>query len=200
MGKQAFGTEYIAKICQVTRPTVGRWIEEGKLPSFRTGGGHRRVWGDDLVRFLDELNIPVPPELRAGAAPLRILVVDDEEKMRAVIQRTLRQYYPDAELFEAGDGFEAGRKVGQLAPALVILDLRLPGMDGYKVCQSIRKDPDLRRVRILAISGDPTEGAGGRALEEGADAFLAKPFLPEELVRSLEALMRSGASRGPGGA
>ncbi|MEK7704558.1 MAG: helix-turn-helix domain-containing protein, partial [Myxococcota bacterium] len=57
---KALGTTEVARICHVTPPTVGRWIEDGKLPSFTTGGGHRRVWVADLVAFFREHNIPVP--------------------------------------------------------------------------------------------------------------------------------------------
>src|SRR3989344_3812773 len=111
MRKKTFGTHDIAKICQVTPPTIGRWIEEGKLPSFKTAGGHRRVWDEDLVVFLKEHNIPVPDDLKTDG-PLRILIVDDEPEMRRFITRILQKLAPGAEIHEAADGFEAGHKIG----------------------------------------------------------------------------------------
>src|SRR5687768_1202329 len=117
--KKAFGTYDIARICQVSPPTVGRWIEEGKLPSFTTGGGHRRVWQADLISFLNSHNIPVPAEVTA--APLdRILIADDEEVLRRVVRKAIMSAFPSAEILEATDGFDAGHKVGIFLPSLVI--------------------------------------------------------------------------------
>ena len=105
--KTAFGTHEIAKVCQVTPPTVIRWMEEGKLVFFTTGGGHRRVWDTDLAAFMRLHNIPVPAALEAGTK-LRFLIVDDEPEYRQLMIRLLRAAYPESEIAEAADGFEAG--------------------------------------------------------------------------------------------
>jgi excisionase family DNA binding protein len=194
MSKKAFGTHEIARICQVTPPTIGRWIEEGKLPSFKTGGGHRRVWDVDLVAFLRAHNIPIPSML-AGVSVRRILIVDDEVDMRRFIQGIVSKRFPGAEIHEAGDGFDAGRKIATLFPALVILDLRLPGMDGFKVCRTVRADPALKGVKILAITGVGVEDSRQQILDAGADAFLPKPFLAEDLAAKLEELLPGESSK-----
>lgn len=186
MGKKAFGTHDIARICQVTPPTIGRWIEEGKLPSFKTAGGHRRVWGDDLAAFLRSHNIPVPPELDLSQ---RVVIVDDEPEVRKFVRRILSEQFPELEIHEASDGFEAGHKIATVLPALVILDLRLPGVDGFKVCRTVRADPTYKNVKILAISGVGVEEAKDQILAAGADAFLPKPFTPQELVAHLVKVM-----------
>lgn len=188
MNKKALGTHGIAKICHVTPPTVARWIEEGKLPSFTTGGGHRRVWPRDLIVFLHKHNVPVPPELVSGGAP-RVLVVDDEATVRRLIVRVLQGAFPQVEIHEAADGFEAGHKISALLPSLVVLDLRLPGLDGLKVCRMIRSDDRLRNARILAVSGHDPEGSREQVLEAGGDDFLAKPFRTDELVGKIRALL-----------
>src|SRR5262245_40106975 len=115
MRKRTFGTHDIARICHVTPPTIGRWIEEGKLPFFKTGDGHRRVWDVDLVPFLRGHNIPVPDDPLASIL-LKILVVDDEPDMRRFTVRTLRKFYPAAEVQEAADGFEAGHRIAGALP------------------------------------------------------------------------------------
>lgn len=190
MRKKAFGTHDIARICQVTPPTIGRWIEEGKLPSFKTAGGHRRVWGEDLAVFLKSHNIPVPAGL--GAAP-RILIVDDEPEMRRFIHRVLTTRFSNAEVHEAADGFDAGHKIATLMPSLVILDLRLPGMDGFKVCRTVRADPAFKDVKILAISGVGVDEARRMILDAGADAFMPKPFDSTELEAGVKKLLPEGA-------
>ena len=187
MDKKAFGTYEIAEICQVTPATVGNWIEKGLLPTFTTGGGHRRVWTDDLARFLSSHNIPIPDQIKIH--PPSFLIVDDEEQIRKVIKKILQKQYPPAEIHEAGDGFEAGQKVSQLFPSLIILDLRLPGIDGFKVCKMIRSDPRLKAVKILAISGQNVEESKKNSLRAGADDFLGKPFEIDQLRERVARLM-----------
>jgi CheY-like chemotaxis protein len=198
MRKRTYGTHEIARICHVTPPTIGRWIEEGKLPSFTTGGGHRRVWDLDLVLFLKNHNIPLPPDL-IGVELERFLIVDDEPEMRRFVSRALQKHFPQAEIHEAGDGFEAGHKIASLRPALVILDLRLPGMDGFKVCRTVRGDPTLKGVKILAITGFGVDESRRQILEAGADGFLPKPFGPDELVAKLREFLPAPIAAVPQG-
>lgn len=186
--RKAFGTYDIARICLVTPATVGRWIEEGKMPAFTTGGGHRRVWAEDLAAFLKAHNFPLPAGL-ADAAPLRVLIVDDEDNVRRMLVRTLRRLYPEADVQEAADGFEAGQKITAASPRLVLLDLNMPGMDGYKVCRLIRADPATRHIKILVISGQEVEESRAKSLGAGADDFLAKPFDSQALSLRLKALL-----------
>jgi len=191
MTKKAFGTHDIARICHVTPPAVIRWLEDGKMPSFTTGGGHRRVWDQDLVAFMKQHNMAVPPEL-AAQTKLRILVVDDEPQNRKLINRVIRKNYPEAEIEEASDGFEAGHKVSAFLPAIVVLDLQLPGVDGWKVCKMIRSDQRLQKTKILIITGYDMEESRKQFLEAGADDFLGKPFDIKELAEKLGALLASG--------
>lgn len=188
MGKKALGTYDIAKICQVTPATIGRWVNDGKLPFFTTGGGHRRVWNRDLVVFLNSHNMPVPRELLANSV-LRILIVDDELSVRRSVSRMIQKLGPEIEIHEAKDGFEAGHKTGSLMPSLVILDLKLPGIDGVEVCRMIRKDGNLSKTKILAISGTSSEEAKKQVIKAGADDFLAKPFDSEELIEKVHQLI-----------
>jgi CheY-like chemotaxis protein len=187
MSKKAFGTYEIANICDVTPSTVGNWIEKGLIPTFTTGGGHRRVWTDDLVKFLHAHNIPIPDALKNIENP-KILIVDDEEHIRKLISRSLKKTYPDVEIHEAADGFEAGQKLATIVPFLVLLDLKLPGMDGFKVCELIRNSTKLKSVKVLAISGHNTEEYRARSLASGADDFLGKPFSVLELMEKITKL------------
>ncbi|MCB4756610.1 MAG: response regulator [Elusimicrobia bacterium] len=186
--KKAYGTYDVARICQVTPPTVGRWIEAGKLPSFTTGGGHHRVWVEDLVVFLKAHNMPVPSELLVSGKS-SILIVDDEKDIRVVIASTVRTHFPAVDIHEASDGFEAGQKTTLLCPSLVVLDLRLPGIDGIKVCEMIRQNGNLKSVKILAMTGYNVEETRQQAMEAGADGFLGKPFDPKELADGIRRLL-----------
>ena len=187
MNRKSFGTHTVARFCQVTPPTVGRWIESGKLPSFTTGGGHHRIWDSDMVDFLKSHNIPLPSELQSEGR-LVILIVDDDITIRRFLTRAFRKWFPEAEIHEAADGFEAGFAIVESMPALVLLDLRLPGIDGLKVCQRVRSDSRMHHIKILAMSGYAVEQSCRKSLEAGANEFLAKPFDTDELWQKLETL------------
>lgn len=186
--RKAFGTHEVARVCQVTPPTVIRWMEEGKLLFFTTGGGHRRVWDTDLAAFMRRHNIPVPASLEAGAK-LKFLIVDDEADSRLLLKRLLRAAYPDSEIAEAADGFEAGHKVHSFLPTLITLDLNLPGVDGFRICELIRADEGLKDIKILAVTGYNQEDGKERVLGAGADDFLGKPFEAAALIEKLQNLL-----------
>ena len=182
--KEVYGTYEIAKICHVTPATVGRWVDDGKLPSFTTAGGHHRVFKKNLISFLHQLNIPLP-DIFKDSRPPRVLVVDDEAPVRKIIVRILKKLPGPIEIEEAADGFEAGRKVSNLRPDVVVLDIRLPGVDGLKILKDIRADSDLKNTKILAISGYSNEPFRTQALQFGVDDFLSKPFNLDKLKSSL---------------
>ena len=176
----------------MTPATIGRWIDEGQLPYFTTGGGHRRVWDTDLVKFLKSHNIPIPRELLINSIK-RILVVDDEPLVLKSITKILKKVYPHIEIHNAKDGFEAGQKTGNLRPGLVLLDLKLPGLNGLEVCRMIRSDQNLKGIKVLAMSGHNTKESKKQVLKSGADDFIGKPFEPDELIEKVQKLVPSTA-------
>lgn len=115
----------------------------------------------------------------------KVIVVDDEANIRRLVSRIILGARPDAEVFMAADGFEAGPMAAEVSPSLVVLDIQLPGIDGVKVCRSLRADERRRGLKILAISGRNVEEARAEILEAGADGFLAKPFGVEEFRAKL---------------
>ena len=185
--RRAFGTYAIAKICHVAPITVGRWIEEGKLPFFTTGGGHRRVWDTDLAAFLKAHNYPAPPNLLSNLNPT-VLIVEDNTVTRRLIRRTLEQFVPKFTIREAADGFEAGEMISKTLPNLIVLDIWLPGINGIEICKKIRQDKARKNLKILAINGDASNDTKKKVMKAGADAFLAKPFKAEALLKMVEKL------------
>lgn len=188
MKKRALGTHEIAELCQVTPPTVGRWIGEGKLPSFMTAGGHHRVWSDDLLPFLQSLNIPIPPELEASVA-LKIVIVEDEPHVRDFIYKVLKTAYPRATIFKTSNGFEAGQTIATVIPSLVVLDIKLPGLDGIRVCHLLKSNEKLKDLKILVVSGRLHKDGNKQALRAGADDFMPKPFEPAEFIQRVKKLL-----------
>src|SRR3990170_2936509 len=120
-----------------------------------------------------------------------ILVVDDEAHIV-----DLTRLYLEREGFavdSAPDGAQALEKVRQRPPALLVLDLMLPVLDGFEVCRRVRAESDLPILMLTARDDDVDKIVG---LELGADDYLTKPFNPRELVARIKALLRRG-SRAP---
>lgn len=172
-------------MCDVAAVTVGRWITEGKMPAYKTAGGHHRVWAQDLVHFFRKQNIPIPDELNTST---RVLVVDDDYAVRRTIKGTIKRKFPEMKVYEAVDGYDLGHKVATIKPDLIILDIRLPDIDGYKVCRMIRADKNIKKIHILAISGFDKENSKTKSLQAGADDFLPKPFGAQELIQKINQL------------
>ncbi|HOF18768.1 MAG TPA: response regulator [Phycisphaerae bacterium] len=165
--------------------SVANWIDQELLKAHRTPGGHRRVASEDLVAFLREHRIPIPPELQTE--PTRILIVDDEPAITQLITRTLASVYPDIEIVEAHDGFRAGQLIATLKPSVVILDLRMPGMDGYEVCRLIKAQKALAETDVIAMTAYPSPENEKRIRECGARVCLNKPLDTDLLLTEVRA-------------
>lgn len=180
-------TGHVAKACEVSLVTVKKWIKLGKLRAFRTPGRHYRVTLEEFQRFRIEYGF----QAEQGVPP-RILVVDDEPEMVTLVSDALRGMRLAPKLEAAFDGYEGILKVGTFRPHLLVLDLRMPGLDGFEVCRRIKADPATRGTKILAITAYPEDSAKDRALRAGADAFLVKPFTLKELKAEVKHLLRPG--------
>jgi excisionase family DNA binding protein len=186
--KRYYSTSDAAEMCQVTTSSILRWIRGGKLKAALTAGGHHRIDGRDLEVFLLGLGLPIPPRLTASngeASPLKILVVEDDEKMRLFVKKVLQENFPGAVLEEAADGFVAGWKAHQIKPDIILLDILLPGMDGYAFCEKFRNETGLANTHILAMSGSQDPETREKILTAGADDFMAKPFSVVELCAKI---------------
>jgi len=178
-----YTTHEVSRICGVAPITVGRWVEAGKIQAFRTVGGHRRILASSLDAFLERYRIP-----RAAPGPVsrRVLIVDDDDAIRQVTRELLLTIDEGLDIRDAPDGFEAGRLVASFRPHLVLLDLMMPGLDGFEVCRRIKLDPGNDGVEIVGHTGFFTSENRQRLLDAGALDCLKKPAAPEALALLLE--------------
>jgi OmpR family response regulator RpaB len=114
-----------------------------------------------------------------------ILVVDDEKAMRTVVGRTLEM--EGYKVMLAGGGEEALAMMEKRTPDLVVLDIKMPGLDGFKVLDAIRQHSD---IPVIMLSGLGESATISNALLEGADDFLKKPFHSRELLARVRAILR----------
>ncbi len=184
--KKVFTTKEVGDFCGVDLTTVINWIEQGKMNAYKTAGGHRRGRKKELREFMEKYSMPLPPELRDENGA-KILVVDDDPNILSLITQALKRLPSDYKLATAADGFEAGQKLVSFNPDLVILDLRLPGMDGYKVIETIKKG---NGTGILAITAYDDKETEKKALTTGADSYLSKPFTIENFMSKVKSLLK----------
>ena len=193
-GRRFFTTSDVARYCEVSNDGVLKWIKAGKLRAFSTPGGHYRISAEDFRAFLERFEIPVHESFFQSSEPAgqMVLVVDDEPAVRETVRRHLLQARPSLRVEEAGDGYEAGIKIGSLRPDLVVLDVMMPRIDGISLLHSIRGNPATRRTKVLAITADPDKVES--MIEAGADLCLTKPLefkrLRSEALQLLQAAAR----------
>lgn len=200
-GRRFFTTSEVARYCAVTNDGVLKWIKSGKLRAFSTPGGHYRIAADDFRAFLDKFDIPMDESFFRGEETRRsVLVVDDEADIREIVRRVLQELDPELVVEEASDGYEAGIKIGGLNPDLVIMDVRMPRVDGLSLCRSIRENPDTRDIKVLAITAFPEQDNIKKMYDAGADLCLIKPLQFEhfrlEVVRLLNEASGKSAATG----
>ncbi len=200
--KPVFTTFEAAKICHVSPLSIINWVNAGRLSAFRTPGGHRRIRREDLILFMRDTGLPIPEDLQPDSGRKKVLIVDDERAICRLLSDHLTSL-PDKpyDVSTASDGFEAGKMVGTLRPDVVVLDLRMAGMDGFQVCKTIKADPETAGTLVIAITGYHTPETESRILECGAIRCFAKPvdmgtlssFIAAELERQRSS--RSGRGR-----
>src|SRR6201989_831610 len=123
----------------------------------------------------------------------RVLVIDDDETIRAVVRRLVE--FAGASVTEVETGEDGLRALYVERPDLVVLDIDLPGLDGWQVLERIRQLTD---VPVVMLSGHADELEKVRALQAGADDYVTKPFGPQELLARVQAHIRRVRRRTPG--
>ena len=183
-GKRALTTGEIADYCGVNFRTVIRWIGRGELKAYQLPGrGDNRVLHSDFLAFLKKNDMPIPADFLDNAR--RVLIVEDDGKMAKTIARVLNRAGFETQI--AADGFQAGTMLRSFVPAVITLDLRMPGLGGLAVVQAVRSDSEVASTRILVVSAMPEEELE-QAIAAGADEALSKPFKNKELVTRVAAL------------
>lgn len=116
-----------------------------------------------------------------------VLVVDDEPAIRETLSFILEMEGFSVDV--AADGEQALTKVQQTNPKVVLLDVMMPKMDGYRVCEEIKKDPKTATIKVVILTAMGQAADRARALAVGADAYVSKPFDEDGLIALLRTLM-----------
>ena len=110
--------------------------------------------------------------------------MDDDDHLNRFLVELFRSKDEGALVESASNGFEAGSKVHQVMPDVVLLDIMMPGMDGFQVCERLKADVDTMHIQVIAMSGFHNEENEQKVMKAGADLFLKKPFTNREVLQA----------------
>ena len=180
----------VANICGVANQTAINWIRNGYLKAYSTPGGQYRVYAADLVGFMMERNMRVPENLASlcnTSSNSSILVVEDDMGLNTVLHQYLSKEFSGVQVYQAFDGFEAGSLMTSKKPTVVVLDLNLPGVDGFELCKKINSSDEFGNPAIIVITALQDSGIEDKIQEMHAVAFFRKPVVLDELSQAVKA-------------
>lgn len=184
----------VAKLCGVVNQTAINWIRNNHLKAFNTPGGQFRVYPEDLVEFMQSRNIQIPSELRAACygesyVPRSVLIVDDDRGLNSVVAKFIEKRIEDLSVYQAFDGFEAGSLMTEKQPGIVLLDLDLPGIDGFDLCKRINESEKFGKPAIIVITALENDTVESKVREFGVHNFMKKPLDLVNLIGTLNAVL-----------
>ncbi len=124
----------------------------------------------------------------------KILIIEDEVEIRDALDYILSKNY---DLNFAQDGIDGVKKALRNPPNLILLDLKMPEMDGFQTCRILREDSEFKTTPILVVSACNSSAERTRAFEHGADDFISKPFDPNELLARIQRKISDHSSQAP---
>lgn len=180
--KTVFTTGEVAEICGISQQTVIRCFDNGRLKGYRVPGSKfRRIPRDALIPFMKANGISLD---RLETGKKRVLVVDDDP---AIVEMLVELLERDGrfDVQTASNGFDAGLRTKEFRPEVIVLDYKLPYLNGDAVVRRIREDESLEDVKIIIISGEVDRAGVDALMKCGADCFLQKPFGIDQLVQKI---------------
>jgi excisionase family DNA binding protein len=171
-----------AELLMVSTATVRLWAEKGYLKARVTAGGHRRFKLDDIKEFAFKKNISLNTSVSENP---KILIVDDDLYFAEFLKTLLEVEIENVEVEISLNGFDAANKLHDFIPSILLLDLKMPGLDGFQVCQRVKDNPLQHHIRVIAISGYVTQNDIEKLKHIGAETCLEKPINIPILLKKL---------------
>jgi excisionase family DNA binding protein len=172
-----------AKYLGVAQSTIRKWSDVGRLPAFYTPGGHRRYRRGDLEDFLKRSASPG----RGESARPSILIVDDDDRLREFVRVNLEmEGYTVREAASVEQGLAA---LEEEPPDLILLDVMMPQVDGWEMLRRVQERHGVGAIPVVMFSGKVDDETLADAESRGAQAFIGKPFNPQQLIESTKQLL-----------
>lgn len=186
----------VAKICRVSKKTVLNWIYKGALKAFTTLGGHYRVWPGDLKDFMAAAGIDVPFQF-VDERKTTFLIVDDDPIYSKLLKEALCARFPTADVVLTDDGYEAMLLIGERKPQLLILDLRMPKLDGFQVLDLLRQRNRAEGMRIVVLSAYVDEETRLRLKDRMINQVWDKGDNLGQMLQSIESMLNDAGPARP---
>lgn len=182
MPKSYLTPNQVAELLMVSPTAVRQWAEKGELNALTTPGGHRRFLPGEVDRFARKRGLTLNP---GNSGALRVLIVDDDAQLTHYLVELLNGFEDEVATETASDGFAAGFKVREFEPHVVLLDLMMPGLNGFQVCRLLKAEPNAKAIHIIAMTGYPSPENVKKILSSGAEVCLPKPIDEQVLLKHL---------------
>lgn len=186
-GEKTFTTFEVARLCGVFHTTVINWVNKGKLNARVTPGGHRRIPIAELLQFMKKYEMPIPPDIEDMHK--HILILDDERIVTRWLERGFSKHKDRYAVQVVNNPVDALVLIGKKRPHLLVLDLLMPGMDGFQVCRILKSNPATKGMKIVAITGKKMTASQRKFLDDNCDALLQKPFELKDIVGRIDRLL-----------
>lgn len=198
-------TRQVGEALGVAVRTVQLWVESGILPAWRTAGGHRRISRSAVETLQAERTrqmhnppgVSVADPLPVDALKFKLLLVEDDPDLLRLFTLMSEGWGLPMQLTTASNGFDGLVRIGQIHPDMVVTDLNMPGMDGFKMLRALKKPgsgfEDLEIVVVTALTPGDIRDRGG--LPDGVKIF-HKPIPFDQLRELVQARLQPGQSTG----
>ncbi|HPD30010.1 MAG TPA: response regulator [Phycisphaerae bacterium] len=187
--KDVLTTGDVARICNVAPRTVSKWFDTGQLRGYRIPGSKdRRIPLAQLIRFMKAHGIPLD-HLETGRP--RILIVDADVDLARLLEKALEERF-DYEVMVASSAFEAGALMEQCKPAVVLVDIDVPGIEGRVLFRFIAARGELQGTQVVAMGAAITDADRQSLLQQGYHNTIAKPFNVQQLAALVEESLAVG--------
>jgi len=188
--KRYWGTQRVARVCQVSPATVANWIDQGLLKGHKTPTGRRRVETDDLAAFLRAHDMAVPPDLTHGNGHATVVVVDDDPGYLKALVLTIERSDLDVEVVEAATGVDALLEIGRVQPTLIVLDYSLPDLNAPEVIRRLLEPGRQLNVEVIVVTGGMPERAAVELREMGVKTIVNKVEGMQAVVEAMQQALK----------
>ncbi|NOY85801.1 MAG: response regulator [Deltaproteobacteria bacterium] len=186
--KQNYTPNDVGMMLGVHHNTIKNWIKSKQIVAFKTVGGHYRVPRREVVNLIKSRGLPIPEELQGSMGV--VYIVDDDRLIRNALQEELKA--SSFEAYSFSNGFDALMQMGRLKPDLIILDIFMPGIDGFALVKRIRNDEKLASIHVVGMSGRDVDVS--KALAVGFDDFFHKSGGLEPVIDNVKGFLGTVAS------
>ena len=180
----------MARVCEVSPATVAHWIDQGLLKGHKTPTGRRRVEVSELIKFLGDREMPVPPDLRHSQGQVEIVMVDDDKVYLEALARIVEKSDLGVKVVRATNGVDGLLAIGRVRPPLIVLDFRLPDLNAVQVIERLLEPGRQLDAEVIVVTGGIREAEQNRLHAVGVQTIVNKADGADALIEVLRKALR----------